>query len=111
MKNTHWLVCLSLALGLSVGVGPTLAQRDEMPTGYPHSLKADLHSLLKRLREGKSSPELLVQLSSTYFDLADDLLTDDNKRREAYLAGAKAAEQALNLNDNNADAHFFTRLT
>lgn len=107
MKNTHWLVCLSLALGLSVGVGPTLAQRDEMPTGYPHSLKADLHSLLKRLREGKSSPELLVQLSSTYFDLADDLLTDDNERREAYLAGAKAAEQALNLNDNNADAHFF----
>ncbi|MBX3302743.1 MAG: tetratricopeptide repeat protein [Nitrospira sp.] len=107
MKNIHWLACLSLALGVSVGIGPALAQRDEMPPGYPQSLEADLHSLLNRLREGKPLPELLVRLSSTYFDLADDLLTDDNKRREAYLAGAKAAEQAFNLNENNADAHFF----
>lgn len=107
MKNTHWLVCLSLALGLSIGIGPSHAQRDEMPPGYPQSLEADLQFLVNRLRAGKPSPELLVQLSSTYFDLADDLLTDDNRRREAYLAGAKAAEEALSLNDNNADAHFF----
>jgi hypothetical protein len=78
-----------------------------MPPGYPQSLEADLQALLTRLRQGKPSPELLVQVSSTYFDLADDLLTDDKKRREAYEAGAKAAEQAFMLDDTNADAHFF----
>jgi hypothetical protein len=78
-----------------------------MPPGYPQSLEADLQVLLGRLREGKPSPELLVRVSSTYFDLADDLLTDDKKRREAYEAGAKAAEEAFMLDDTNADAHFF----
>jgi tetratricopeptide (TPR) repeat protein len=78
-----------------------------MPAGYPQSIEADLHALLGRLREGRPSPELLVRVSSTYFDLADDLLTDEHKRREAYEAGAKAAERAFKLDDSNADAHFF----
>jgi hypothetical protein len=107
MKGARWILGSCLTLSLSVGVGPTSAQRDEMLPGYPYSLEKDLQSLLDRLREGKPSPELLVQIASTYFDLADDLLTDDNKRREAYQAGAKAAEQALNLDETNADAHFF----
>lgn len=86
------------------------AQRDEMPAGYPRSLEGRLHNLLERVRAGRPSPDLLVAVSSTYFDLADDLLTDEKKRLEAYDAGAKAAEQAFTLDDANADAHLFHAL-
>lgn len=95
------------ALWLVVGAGPVFGQRHEMPSGYPQSLEADVQALLSRMGEGKPSPELLVQLSSTYFDLADDWLKDDTKRLEAYEAGAKAAKQAYEIDDSNADAHFF----
>jgi tetratricopeptide (TPR) repeat protein len=50
---------------------------------------------------------VLVKVASTYFDLADDFLTDKAKRQAAYEAGAKAAKQAFQLDESNADAHFF----
>jgi tetratricopeptide (TPR) repeat protein len=96
-----------MVLGILIGTGQAFAQRDEMPAGYPQSLEADLSSLLGRLREGSASPGLLVRVASTYFDLADDFLTDEGKRRAAYEAGAKAAKQAFELDESNADAHFF----
>lgn len=107
MKSAGWIVQTAVVLSVLIGAGQVFAQRDEMPVGYPQSLKSDLQSLLGRLRDGNPSPELLVRVASTYFDLADDLLTDEKKRREAYEAGAKAAEQAIKLDDQNADAHFF----
>ncbi len=90
-----------------LGVGETSAQRGDMPAGYPKTLETDLQRLLERVREGPRTSELLVQVSSTYFDMADDLLTDEGKRRAAYDAGAKAAEEAFTLDETNADAHFF----
>jgi hypothetical protein len=70
-------------------------------------LEPALQRLLSLLREDRSSPELLVQVASTYFDIADDLLTDEKKRQAPYQAGAQAAQQAFELDDSNADAHFF----
>jgi tetratricopeptide (TPR) repeat protein len=96
-----------MVLGILIGTGQAFAQRDEMPAGYPQSLESDLQSLLGRLREGSASPGLLVRVASTYFDLADDLLMEEGKRRTAYAAGAKAAKQAFELDESNADAHFF----
>jgi tetratricopeptide (TPR) repeat protein len=102
-----WAVVACTVIGLCIGPGRASAQRDEMPAGYPQSLEAELQGLLRRVREGPVSPGLLVQVSSTYFDIADDLLTDKAKRREAYEAGAAAAQQAIELDESNADAHFF----
>lgn len=107
MNCARWIGVSSIVLGILIGTGQAFAQRDEMPAGYPQSLESDLQSLLGRLREGSASPELLVRVASTYFDLADDLLTDEKRRREAYDAGAKAAKQAFELDESNADAHFF----
>jgi len=107
MKGACWRVVSFLVLGMLFGAGQSFAQRDMMPVGYPQSLENDLTSLLRRLHESGPSPTLLVLVSSTYFDLADDLLTDEAKRRAAYEAGAKAARQAFELDESNADAHFF----
>lgn len=94
-------------VGVVLGTAQAHAQRNEMPAGYPQSLEADLASLLGRLHDGNVSSGLLVQLASTYFDLADDLLMDEKKRLTAFESGAKAAEQAFQLDDFDADAHFF----
>lgn len=107
MRRVAWVSIGCAALWLVIGATPVLAQRNEMPAGYPQSLEADVQLLLSRLGEGQPSPALLVQLSSTYFDFADDWLKDETKRIEAYEAGAKAAKQAYEIDDSNADAHFF----
>ncbi|MCS6286552.1 MAG: tetratricopeptide repeat protein [Nitrospira sp.] len=107
MKFIGQIAHCILVLGMMANADQAFAQRDEMPVGYPQSLEPSLQVLLSRLREGDPSPGLLVQVASTYFDLADDLLTDEKRRRTAYEAGAKAAEQAVQLDDSNADAHFF----
>lgn len=99
-----------LAIGVFIAVDPALAQRNEMPPGYPQSLETDLQGLLGRVNEGRPSPELLVRLAETYFDLADDLLTDKAKRLAAYDAGANAAKRAFEIDDTLADAHFFHAL-
>ncbi len=107
MTMTRWIIAGLFVLGAFLDVREVFAQRNEMPAGYPLSLEADLQMLLRKVREGAPSPGLLVRLSETYFDLADDLLTDEGKRREAYEAGARAAKRAYELDDSNADAHFF----
>lgn len=106
MKYIGRVIHCVIALGLMVGADQVFAQRDEMPAGYPQSLEPTLQVLLSRVREGNPSPGLLVQVASTYFDLADDLLTDENRRRTAFEAGAKAAKQAFELDESNPDAHF-----
>lgn len=98
------------AIGSCPGLAEVLAQRNEIPVGYPQSIQSELQALLVRLRQQPSSPELLVKAASTYFDLADDLLTDNGQRQAAYEEGAKAAKKAFQLDDTNADAHFFHAL-
>jgi tetratricopeptide (TPR) repeat protein len=96
-----------LALDLLFGSRLLFAQRDEMPPGYPQSLEPALQKLLGRVQQGDPSSGLLVQLSSTYFDIADDLITEQAQRVAAYRAGVKAARQAFEIDDSNPDAHFF----
>ncbi|BFU94246.1 MAG: protein of unknown function [Nitrospira sp.] len=110
MTRIESIVIGLLLCWVLVVTGPAGAQRNEMPAGYPQTLERDLQVLLERVREGKPSPSLLVKLSETYFDLADDLLTDEAKRLAAYDAGAEAAKQAFETDDRLADAHFFHAL-
>lgn len=107
MRAVAWGFIACATLWLGIGNDSVLAQRNEMPSGYPKMLEGQLQALLNRTEAGAPSPELLVQLSSTYFDLADDWLKDDAQRIEAYEAGAQAAKRAIALNDADADAHFF----
>ncbi len=107
MRTLAGVVIGCATLCLAMESKPALAQRHEMPPGYPQTLERQLRELRDRVEEGQPSPELLVQLSSTYFDLADDWLKDDARRIEAYEAGARMAKRAIEMDDSNADAHFF----
>jgi tetratricopeptide (TPR) repeat protein len=106
MKRTGWIIVGLMLLEITVGSRRSFAQRNEVPAGYLNSSESALEQLLNRVREGNPTPPLLVQVAETYFDLADELLTDEKKQREAYEAGAKSAKRAFELDESNADAHF-----
>jgi hypothetical protein len=102
------LIAASLLVsGVLLASDHAFGQRNEMPPGYPQSLEQDLQTLLGKVDKRNPSPELLVRLAETHFDLADDLLTDKAKRLAAYEAGAEAAKQSFEIDETNADAHFF----
>lgn len=87
-------------------VGPALAQRESTTPNYPQSLESSLQALLRFIERGEPGAGLWTELAETYMDLADDLLTDEEKRQRAYQEGAKAAKHAFELQDSNAQAHF-----
>ena len=107
MGKIRWIIASLVALDILIGIGQAFAQRNEMPAGYPQSLEPALQALLGRLHEGNPSPGLLVRLAEAYFDLADDLLTDEAKRLAAYEAGAMAAKQAIELDEIQCRRAFF----
>ncbi len=102
------LVCLLLyePVGLHLLASQAAGDRDSIPLNYPQSLESDLQHLLSVEQQGRPDPTLLIQLAEIYMGLADDLYTNDDKRRSAYEEGAKAAGRAMELQDSNADAHF-----
>ena len=68
-------------------------------------LEADLLALQNLRAERPADQAVLLRLAARYLDLGDQL-TEDLKRREAYEAGAAHAKRALELGEDNADAHY-----
>ena len=78
----------------------------DVSSGYPHSLDRALAAMLAEVRSGEPGAALLNRLSQIYLDIGDDLYTDEERRREAYEEGARAARRSLDIDDRSADAHF-----
>src|SRR2546426_7377864 len=74
--------CLLVVLtALSVFADPPA-----LPPDYPQSLERDLAALLAVRSQQASDPGFLLKLASTYFDMGNDLLTDDEKRSEEHTS-------------------------
>ena len=105
--TARFLIAFILFASTFIGtVGPALAQRESTMPNYPQSLESNLQTLLRFIERGEPDADLWTQLAETYMDLADDLLTDEEKRQRAYQEGANAAKHAFELQDSNAQAHF-----
>lgn len=76
----------------------------DAPAGPP--LQATLKQLLGQKAEHVSDPDFLVRLADVYLDLGDSLVGDQSKRKAAYEEGAKAAREAIDIQERNADAHY-----
>ncbi len=76
----------------------------DAPAGQ--SLHAQLQQLLAQKAEHASDPDFLVRLADVYLDLGDDPALEQSKRRAAYEEGAKAAREAIEVQERNAEAHY-----
>lgn len=89
---------------IGMGQAISVAAADKVPA--EPSLQDTLKQLLAQKAEQASNPALLVRLADVYLDLGDDPMLEQSARKAFYDDGAKAAKQAIELQEQNADAHY-----
>jgi tetratricopeptide (TPR) repeat protein len=89
-----------LGTGSSVNAGPPGDKLSEI------SLTDQLKALLAQKPDHLSDPQFLIRLADVCLDLGDEITGDMAKQKAVFEEGAKAARQAINLQDQNADAHY-----
>lgn len=70
------------------------------------SLSDQLKSMLTDKSNHLSDPQFLLRVADVCLDLGDDMSMGLAKRKAAFEEGAKAARQAMELQDQNPDAHY-----
>ena len=85
---------------------PGMAQRDTLPNGYPETLHQDLTYVLRQHEKHPQDIDLLIELSHIYFNMGDDLFTEDENRLSAHKKGIQVGKKALELDESNPEAHF-----
>jgi len=100
--TVYFIVAVVLVAMGSVASADTTG---DAPAG-PSLLQAQLKQLLAQKAEHASDPDFLVRLADVYLDLGDSLVGDQSKRRAAYEEGAKAAREAIEVQERNAEAHY-----
>lgn len=103
MTTRSWLIAL-LALLILVFI-PAMTPKAAAPVSKM-SLQQRLQVLLAERDLHTTDPSFFVQIASLYLDLGDEVYSDVDQRRSAYERGAKAAQQALDLEERNAEAHY-----
>jgi len=73
---------------------------------YPDSIREEISSLIAAGAHESTDPVFLIQLAQLYLDAGDDLYTNPRKRRTAYEEGAEIAKKVVDLQENNALAHY-----
>jgi len=108
MHKTRPILRRTMASALCCGVAVLLLS---VQSAFPISesaqnLEQHLQKLLEENKQHASNPATLVKLADLYLDLGDEAYQDEVKRRAAYEEGARFARQALDLQEQNADAHY-----
>lgn len=88
------------------GAGGLVTERSVAGSITGDDLHHQLQVLLSQKNDHASDPEFLVRLSDLYLDLGDDDSLVTSKRRDAYEEGARVAQQAIELREPNAQAHY-----
>src|SRR5262249_6564171 len=86
----------------SSGTGEVVAGNS--PNG--DGLRQQLQALLAQKAEHLSDAAFLVRLADVYLDIGDDISMGTLDRKAAYEEGARLARLALDLQEQNAQAHY-----
>ena len=69
-------------------------------------LEQQLQVLLAQKSQHSSDPSFLIRLADVYLDLGDEAYNEPSKRLAAYEEGARIARQAIDLQEQSAQAHY-----
>lgn len=95
----------SCGLGLVLLGGAWIGYASE-PPNYPYSVEEEIKSLVASGAQESEDPVFLTRLAGLYLDAGDDLYTEKHLRLQAYEEGARMAEKALDIQDDDARAHY-----
>jgi tetratricopeptide (TPR) repeat protein len=99
---------LAICVWLLLAASPALSQSQPPapPSDYPQSLEKELKKLLDAQAQNPSDSRLLVQLAGLYLEMGEELYHEKAQKLAAFDEGAKLAKRALDLDENNAEAHY-----
>jgi len=104
-KQCRLVAPIVLTFVLYQSGSPLSAVADAEPaTGA--GLQQQLQRLLAKKGERSSDPGFLVRLADLYLSLGDDASFETSKRKASYEEGARVAHQAIELQEQNANAHY-----
>ena len=89
-----------------IGMGSPSIAGARNPVRTEPSLQDTLKQLLSQKEQHASDPTFLIRLADVYLDLGDDPAREESARKAFYDEGAKAAKQAIDLQEQNAEAHY-----
>ena len=106
IRHLFFMAWLLEFLALTLATPLAFAQRDSIPQGYPQSLQVEREILTKQLVSDPQNLKLWKRLAEVYMNIGDDLLEKEDEKIVAYGKAATAAQQALDIDEGDAEAHF-----
>ncbi|MDH5670072.1 MAG: tetratricopeptide repeat protein [Nitrospira sp.] len=89
-----------------IGMGQAISAGAVDEVSAEPSLQDILKQLLVQKDQHASDSSFHVRLADVYLDLGDDPAGEQSARKAFYDEGAQAAKQAIDLQEQNADAHY-----
>jgi len=103
-SHLFWYVLVGLLLvrGMQgVGAEPVPVNLD--PSESPLT---QLQTLLSQGSQDSSDPTTLLRMADLYFEIGEDIYQEENQKRQAFEKGSSLARRVLDMQENNAEAHF-----
>lgn len=97
-----WIGTLAAVAALTIAGGQTPSPSDGLQPP-----ERELKALLDAGAQHSSDSRMLVRLAGLYLDVGDDVLTEPDERQAAYEAGAGLAKRAIELKEQDAEAHYY----
>jgi len=97
-----------LLIGLLLTGGIPRIWAEPLPLNTEPS-KSPLTQLQRLQAEGSrdsSDPATLLQLADLYLEIGQEIYQDENQKRQAFDEGARLARRVLDMDENNAEAHY-----
>ena len=102
----HSLGLMLIGLLLLKGIPALGAEPPSLPIQVSESPLIQLQKLQAQHNLDSSDPTTLLQMSDLYFEIGEDIYQEEDQKRQAFENGSRLAKQVLDMEENNAEAHF-----
>ena len=115
VPDTSWTRCLCrilsqtfgyIVIGLLLFEGIQGVWAEALPPDPSQSPLTQLERIQSQGGQDSSDPATLLRLADLYLEIGQDIYQDKNQKRQAFDEGARLARKALDMEDNNAEAHY-----
>lgn len=104
--SSHLFWCVLVGLLLVRGIQGVGAEPVPVNLDPSESALTQLQTLLSQRSQDSSDPTTLLRMSDLYFEIGEDIYQEEDQKRQAFEKGSRLARRVLDLQENNAEAHF-----
>jgi len=102
----HSLGLMLIGLLLLKGIPGLGAEPVPLNIDPSESPLTQLQKLQGQQNQDSSDPTTLLRMSDLYFEIGEDIYQEENQKRQAFENGSRLAQRVLDMQENNAEAHF-----